>query len=130
MWQAFLIHAANDPDMRAIIVEAVTGTQQELGRLLAQAQADGDLPTSLDPQRLGQALFALSYGLAQQVLIAGLTAEEAFSAIDATLAGLTDRASIHPPTDHGRTLGCTSRSLRTPPPTSGPGGVDGAGRSV
>jgi hypothetical protein len=49
------------------------------------------VPGSLDPQRLGQALFALGQGLAQQVLIAGLTAEEALAAIDATLAGLTDR---------------------------------------
>ena len=50
------------------------------------------MPRSLDPQRLGQALFALGYGLAQQVLIASLTAEEAFAAIDATLDGLTDGA--------------------------------------
>ena len=61
--------------------------------MFAQAQEDGDLPRSLDPQRLGQALFALGYGLAQQVLIAGITTEEAFAAIDATLGGLTDRAS-------------------------------------
>jgi AcrR family transcriptional regulator len=93
VWQAFLTRAASDPGLRAIIREAVTGTQQELGRLLARAQEDGDLPRSLDPQRLGQALFALGYGLAQQVLIAGITTEEAFAAIDATLGGLTDRAS-------------------------------------
>ncbi len=93
VWQAFLTRAASDPGLRAIIGEAVAGTQQELGRLFAQAQEDGDLPRSLDPQRLGQALFALGYGLAQQVLIAGITTEEAFAAIDATLGGLTDRAS-------------------------------------
>jgi len=92
VWQAFLTRAASDPGLRAIIGEAVTGTQRELARLLAQAQVDGTVPRSVDPQRLGQALFALGYGLAQQVLIAGLTAEEAFAAIDATLDGLTDRA--------------------------------------
>ena len=91
VWQAFLTRAASDPGLRAIIGEAVVGAQQELGRLLALAQASGALPRSLDPQRLGQALFALGHGLAQQVLIAGLTAEEALAAIDATLAGLTDR---------------------------------------
>jgi TetR/AcrR family transcriptional repressor of bet genes len=91
VWQAFLTRAASDPGLRAIIGEAVVGAQQELGRLLALAQASGAVPRSLDPQRLGQALFALGHGLAQQVLIAGLTAEEALAAIDATLAGLTDR---------------------------------------
>ena len=92
VWQAFLTRAGNDPGLRAIIGEAVTGTQRELGRLLGQAQEDGDLPRSLDPRRLGQALFALGYGLAQQVLIASLTTGEAFAAIDATLDGLTGGA--------------------------------------
>ena len=94
VWQAFLTRAGSDPGLRAIIGEAVTGTQRELGRLIARAQEDGDVGRSLEPQRLGQALFALGYGLAQQVLIASLTAEEAFAAIDATLDGLTDRAPV------------------------------------
>jgi TetR/AcrR family transcriptional regulator, transcriptional repressor of bet genes len=93
VWQAFLTRAASDPGLRAIIGEATVGAQRELGRLLALAQAGGEVPRSLDPQRLGQALFALGHGLAQQVLIAGLTAEEALAAIDVTLAGLTDRGA-------------------------------------
>ena len=91
VWQAFLTRAASDPAIRAIIAEAVAGAQHELSRLIVEAQADGDLRTSLDAQQLGRALFALGYGLAQQVLIATLTAEEAWSAIDTTLAGLADR---------------------------------------
>ena len=39
----------SDPGLRAIIGEAVIGAQQELGRLLALAQAGGELPRSLDP---------------------------------------------------------------------------------
>ena len=49
VWQAFLTRAASDPGLRAIIGEAVVGAQQELGRLLALAQASGAVPDHSTP---------------------------------------------------------------------------------
>lgn len=88
VWQAFLTRAMTDGGLGAIIGDAVRGTQQELARLIERAQCDGELEPTLEPATLGAALFALGYGLAQQVLISGTTTDQALAAIDLTLAGL------------------------------------------
>ena len=89
VWQSFLTLAASDPGIRTIVVEAVEGARQELARMIIEAQQDGSLRQSLDPGRTARSLFALSYGLSQQVLIGAVDADEARATAEAALATLT-----------------------------------------
>lgn len=89
VWQAFLTRAASDPGIRDIVLDAVDGACRELTRMITQAQLEGALHGALDAARTARSLFALSYGLSQQVLIDAVGAEEAAAAAEATLAALT-----------------------------------------
>lgn len=89
VWQAFLTRAATDADLREIIFEAVVGATDELARLLRQAQRDGDLAASVEVEPAARALFAMSYGLSQQVMISALTLDEATAAAEVALAAIT-----------------------------------------
>lgn len=88
-WQAYLTQAASNPGIRSIVQEAVGGACRELADLVVRAQQDGSVLESLHPQRTARSLFALSYGLCQQVLIGAIDGEEAVAAAEATLAMLT-----------------------------------------
>lgn len=85
VWQAFLTRAATDPGLRDVVLEAVVGATDLLTRLLARAQEAGDVAASIPVESTARGLFAMSYGLSQQVMIKALTLEEATSAAEAAL---------------------------------------------
>lgn len=89
VWQGFLTRAASDAEIRSIVLDAVEGACQELARMITEAQLEGSLRDSLDRNRTARSLFALSYGLSQQVLIGAVDADEATATAEATLATLT-----------------------------------------
>lgn len=89
VWQAYLTQAANDPGIRNIVHAAVDGACRKLADLVAQAQQDGSVLASLHPERTARSLFALSYGLCQQVLIGATDDDEAAATAEAALAMLT-----------------------------------------
>ncbi|BBG01339.1 MULTISPECIES: TetR/AcrR family transcriptional regulator [Pseudonocardia] len=77
--------AINHPALAALLAEAKDGQEREATRLLT-----GIAPTLDDPRAAARALIATADGLVVRVLIGGLSADDAESALGAALHRLTD----------------------------------------
>ncbi len=77
VWAAFVAHTVVDPHVADIVVQAQTGLENEVARLLGRV--------GRDPGH-ARRLVALADGLAQRTLTGALTTEEAVRELDLALA--------------------------------------------
>lgn len=87
VWYAYLATATADPQIGAVVRDAVRGGVETATRLLARRDGDEGGAAGSDEPRLGAVrLIALSNGLAQAVYVGALEADEALTVLDAEQA--------------------------------------------
>lgn len=96
VWAAYQAKAVSDPDIAAVVTDALVGRTDALAELLATARAAtpgcGPSPTAID-RTDALRLASLSEGCAQRVLVGALSAHEAHDLVRAEV----DRCLATPP---------------------------------
>ncbi|GAA4606184.1 AcrR family transcriptional regulator [Actinoplanes octamycinicus] len=88
VWTAFATFAAHHPPFAEALREIDQAITADLARWLDAGRADGTLLVHGDPQRVADAIVALSDGIAARLLYHPEAADSLLAALDTTLAAL------------------------------------------